>query len=95
MKNGKEVHAYTDLLLHDMGTGLSDGIKEGSASGQEWRTQPLWGTSKTKRFLHDGRATSVSEAINWHGGEAQKAKESFQALSEQDKKKLLKFVNNL
>ncbi|SCA57589.1 conserved exported hypothetical protein [Candidatus Terasakiella magnetica] len=94
-KSGKKVAAYSDLLLHDMGDGLADGIAEGQASGREWRTQPLWGTSNTKRFLHDGRATSVEEAINWHGGEAQRAKENFLKLSASDKHRLISFLNSL
>ncbi|WP_417784282.1 di-heme oxidoredictase family protein [Terasakiella pusilla] len=94
-KDGQSVTAYSDLLLHDMGNGLTDGIREGDASGREWRTQPLWGTRDTKLFLHDGRAKSVEEAINWHGGEAQNAKERFNSLSETDKFNLLRFVNSL
>lgn len=94
-KDGKEVWAYSDLLLHDMGDGLADGIREGNATGREWRTQPLWGTRDTKLFLHDGRAKSVEEAINWHGGEAQNAKDRFNSLSDHDKSKLLLFVNSL
>ncbi|MDV7340240.1 di-heme oxidoredictase family protein [Terasakiella sp. A23] len=95
IKNGHQVTAYSDLLLHDMGPALSDGIKEGLATGSEWRTQPLWGTKDTKYFLHDGRAQSVEEAVNWHGGEAQKAKERFNALNKSDKTILLNFVNSL
>ena len=95
LPNGKKVAAYTDMLLHDMGPALDDGIKEGQATGAEWRTQPLWGTKNAKNLLHDGRAKTVIEAINWHGGEAQNAKQRFNALSQKDKTKLLKFVNNL
>lgn len=95
LTNGQTVAAFTDLLLHDMGDELADDIKEGEATGQEWRTQPLWGTAKTERFLHDGRATSVLEAIGFHGGEAEKAKQAFHALDTDDKTKLLTFINSL
>ncbi len=95
LPSGKKVAAYTDMLLHDMGPALDDGIVEGSATGSEWRTQPLWGTKGAKNFLHDGRAATVEEAISWHGGEAQKAKQRFQALPKKDKTALLNFVNNL
>lgn len=94
-KDGQKVRAYTDLLLHDMGDALADGIREGDALGNEWRTQPLWGTRDTKLFLHDGRAKSVEEAISFHGGEAQSAKDRFNALSKDDKTKLLAFINSL
>ncbi len=68
---------YTDLLLHDMGPGLADNRPEGRATGTEWRTAPLWGIGLTaqvsgvERYLHDGRARTLMEAILWHGGEAQ------------------------
>ena len=71
------IHPYTDLLLHDMGAGLADGRPDHLASGREWRTPPLWGiglqstVSGHTRFLHDGRARNLEEAILWHGGEAQ------------------------
>ncbi|NVK18419.1 MAG: hypothetical protein HWE30_06990 [Methylocystaceae bacterium] len=93
--DGRKVQAYTDLLLHNMGDALADGIREGDASGREWRTQPLWGTRDTKLFLHDGRAKSVEEAISFHGGEAQSAKERFYNLSKGAKTKLLAFINSL
>lgn len=95
LENGQKVWAFSDLLLHDMGEALNDGIKEKNAAPSEWRTQPLWGTSKTKRFLHDGRATSVAEAIHFHDGEARLVKEKFQSLKQSDKRKLLDFVKRL
>ena len=70
------IRPYTDLLLHDMGPGLADGRPDGEATGTEWRTAPLWGiglietVSRHTRFLHDGRARNLTEAILWHGGEA-------------------------
>ncbi len=92
---------YSDLLLHDMGEGLADNRPEGVASGQEWRTAPLWGIGLTQQvsghsfLLHDGRARNVTEAILWHGGEAQSAREAFTRLSREQRKQLLAFVNSL
>ena len=74
---------YTDLLLHDMGEGLADHRPTTVASGREWRTAPLWGIGLTEtvsghtRFLHDGRARNLTEAILWHGGEAEAARQRF------------------
>jgi CxxC motif-containing protein (DUF1111 family) len=92
---------YTDLLLHDMGEGLADDRPEGQADGREWRTAPLWGIGLTQivnghtLFLHDGRARGIEEAIMWHGGEAQAARDAFAALPEADREKLIAFVNSL
>lgn len=93
--------AYTDLLLHDMGPGLDDGVAEGVAQPREWRTPPLWGLGLTRRvlgeelYLHDGRARSLEEAILWHGGEAEGAKRRFLALSKEDREALLDFLKGL
>jgi CxxC motif-containing protein (DUF1111 family) len=92
---------YSDFLLHDMGEGLADGRPEGDADGREWRTAPLWGIGLTKTvsdhtfFLHDGRARNVEEAILWHGGEAQAARDAYAALSATEREALLAFVNSL
>lgn len=92
---------YTDLLLHDMGEGLADNRPEGVASGSEWRTAPLWGIGLTETvnghtyFLHDGRARSVEEAILWHGGEAEAAREAFASMPKEDRDALVAFVNSL
>lgn len=92
---------YTDMLLHDMGDGLADGRPEGEADGREWRTAPLWGVGLTEvvsghsNLLHDGRARSVTEAILWHGGEAEPSREAFRSLSQEDRAALLRFVNSL
>src|SRR5262249_40586853 len=94
-RNGKPVAAYTDLLLHNMGDGLNDGIREGAAPPGEWRTAPLWNTAETLKLgglLHDGRARTVGEAIAWHGGEAAAARSRYEALSETDKAALVAFV---
>ena len=92
---------YSDFLLHDMGEGLADGQPVGVASGREWRTPPLWGIGLTKTvnghtfFLHDGRARSLTEAILWHGGEGQKARDRFAALEKHDRDALLTFLESL
>jgi CxxC motif-containing protein (DUF1111 family) len=92
---------YTDLLLHDMGEGLADGRPVGSANGREWRTPPLWGIGLTKdvsghtQFLHDGRARNLLEAILWHGGEAQMARDQIVAMNRLDRTSLLSFLNSL
>lgn len=92
---------YTDLLLHDMGEGLADGRHEFEATGREWRTPPLWGLGWTKRvtgheaYLHDGRARDLSEAILWHGGEAQAAQEAFLGLARRERQALVAFLESL
>ncbi|WP_083194864.1 di-heme oxidoredictase family protein [Pararhodobacter sp. CCB-MM2] len=92
---------YTDLLLHDMGEGLADHRPEGRATGTEWRTAPLWGIGLTERvsgyanFLHDGRARTLLEAILWHGGEAQSARDQIVELAPDDRAALLRFLGSL
>ena len=100
--SNKTFHPYTDLLLHDMGPGLDDGYTEGNAKTSEWRTPPLWGLGLSPNsqggqyfLLHDGRAKSIEEAIQLHGGEAQQSKEKFQQLSAQEKNSLVKFLKSL
>ena len=91
---------FTDLLLHDMGPGLADDRPVLNASGQEWRTAPLWGiglldvVNGHTSLLHDGRARSVEEAILWHGGEAQAVTDAFMALSAADRAALIRFVES-
>jgi len=92
---------YSDLLLHDMGEGLADGRPEGEANGSEWRTAPLWGIGLTEtvsghtRFLHDGRARNLMEAILWHGGEAETAKQRVLSLSKPEREALIAFLRSL
>ena len=92
---------YSDLLLHDMGEGLADNRPEFAASGREWRTAPLWGIGLTEkinghtRFLHDGRARNLLEAILWHGGEAEPAKQAVVAMPKTEREALLHFLNSL
>lgn len=94
------IYAYTDLLLHDMGADLSDGVKEGDAAPSEWRTPPLWSLGliekvEGSRFLHDGRAATIEEAIIWHGGEAEKTKQNYLALPADKRSILLDFVRSI
>jgi CxxC motif-containing protein (DUF1111 family) len=92
---------YTDLLLHDMGEGLADNRPEGRANGREWRTAPLWGIGMTQTvsghtyFLHDGRARSLLEAVLWHGGEAQAARDNVVAISAEDRAALISYLESL
>jgi CxxC motif-containing protein (DUF1111 family) len=92
---------YTDLLLHDMGAGLADQRPDFEANGQEWRTPPLWGIGLAKTvhanagFLHDGRARTLTEAILWHGGEAETAKQRFMNMSKAERAALLTFLESL
>ena len=98
------IHPYSDLLLHDMGSGLADKFVEGQAQGSMWRTSPLWGIGYTDKvmgdsakvgYLHDGRARNLSEAIMWHGGEATVARQRFQNLSKAERDSLLAFLQSL
>ncbi|MFS4467346.1 di-heme oxidoredictase family protein [Maribacter sp. 2210JD10-5] len=95
------IRPYTDLLLHDMGEGLSDGLPDFEANGNEWRTPPLWGIGLIEtvnghtNLLHDGRARNIEEAILWHGGEALRSKEKFKGLSSEARSKLIQFLNTL
>lgn len=92
---------YSDFLLHDMGADMADGQQVGTANGREWRTQPLWGIGLTQIvsghsfFLHDGRARNLTEAILWHGGEAQEARNGFIGLDKTSRNDLLKFLESL
>lgn len=95
----RDVRLYSDLLLHDMGDELADGRPDGDATGREWRTAPLWGLRVMRDFLngdafllHDGRASSVREAIELHGGEAAAARNAFLALPAADRQALTRFV---
>lgn len=99
--NDQTIRPYTDLLLHDMGPDLADGRPDFAASGSEWRTPPLWGIGLVEainghtRFLHDGRARSLEEAILWHGGEAKAAREGFRNLDAEQRAALITFLESL
>jgi CxxC motif-containing protein (DUF1111 family) len=109
------IQPFTDLLLHDMGPGLADAAptEEGTATGSEWRTCPLWGNGTGPSvmypaidafnpngdppkgpavYLHDGRAQSITEAILWHGGEAQGPHDLFVNMPAADRAALLAYV---
>lgn len=96
-RNGGEVLAYTDLLLHDMGPSLDDGVGEADAASAEWRTAPLVAVSvgEGRRYLHDGRAPTIDAAIRAHGGEAEAARARYDALSEAERSALVAFVESL
>ncbi len=92
---------YSDLLLHDMGDELADNRPDGAANGREWRTTPLWGLRVARDFLdgqlylmHDGRARTIEEAIELHGGEASGSRARFRALNPADRAALVDFVGS-
>lgn len=99
--SGQTIQPFSDLLLHDLGQGLADGRPDYEATGSEWRTPPLWGIGLTKLvsghsfFLHDGRARNLTEAILWHGGEAEASTEQFRKLPPEDRQALLRFLESL
>lgn len=97
----QKIRPYTDLLLHDMGAELADGRPDFEATGQEWRTPPLWGiglietVSGHTTLLHDGRARNMEEAILWHSGEAEQVREKFKQLPKPDRDALILFLKDL
>jgi CxxC motif-containing protein (DUF1111 family) len=100
----KQANLYSDLLLHDMGPDLADGVSQGSANGNEFRTAPLWGLGQRIFFLHDGRTTDLAEAIRAHksGGNARQAAseanaviDNYNALPETQQQYLLNFLRSL
>jgi CxxC motif-containing protein (DUF1111 family) len=99
--SNQTIFPYTDLLLHDMGSGLADNRPDFNADANEWRTAPLWGIGLYETvnypayYLHDGRARTLIEAIMWHDGEARQSKTFVQQLSKTDRDALLKFLKSL
>ncbi|MEM6452151.1 MAG: di-heme oxidoredictase family protein [Cyanobacteria bacterium P01_D01_bin.105] len=95
------IHAYTDLLLHDMGPALADNRPDFQATGNEWRTTPLWGLGLSQTvfpystYLHDGRARTLEEAILWHGGEGEASREAFRIMGQGDRAALVAFLKSL
>jgi CxxC motif-containing protein (DUF1111 family) len=95
------IHPFTDLLLHDMGPGLADGRPDFEATGTEWRTPPLWGlgliddVNGDRFLLHDGRARTIEEAILWHDGEGEPAREQFRLADADERARLLAFLEAL
>ncbi|MGB0977195.1 MAG: di-heme oxidoredictase family protein, partial [Prolixibacteraceae bacterium] len=98
---GQTIHPYSDYLLHDMGPELGDDFSQFNASGDEWRTTPLWGIGLQKivnnhtDLLHDGRARNVLEAIMWHGGEGDVSRKIFAKMNADDRQALIAFVESL
>jgi CxxC motif-containing protein (DUF1111 family) len=92
--NSVTFHPFSDFLLHDMGS-LGDGITQNQATGRLMRTQPLWGLRKQTRMLHDGRASTIREAILAHDGQAARSRQAFQSLGWFDHAALLAFLNSL
>lgn len=100
--NRVDAHLYSDLLLHDMGPGLADNRPDWGADGREWRTAPLWGLrlapdalGGTATYLHDGRATTLGQAIDAHGGEAADSRSAYSGLSEGDRAAVIAFLESL
>lgn len=90
-----EIPAYSDLLLHDMGDELADGFPMEAATGREFRTQPLWGIAAASPYLHDGRASTLDQAIRWHGGEAGPIRDAYVSLSASGRDELIAFLESL
>ncbi len=99
--SNQTIWPYTDLLLHDMGEGLADERPDFEADGNEWRTPPLWGiglfsvVNDHTFYLHDGRARNLAEAVLWHGGEADAAKQAFVEADATERAALLRFLESL
>jgi CxxC motif-containing protein (DUF1111 family) len=99
--SGQRIAPGTDLLLHDMGSGLAEPVGDSTVSGAEWRTPPLWGLGLHSRvtghryLLHDGRARTLIEAILWHGGEARASRERFIRMDAADRSALLDYLESL
>ena len=94
---GENIAAFTDLLLHDMGPQLDDGVGAPGVASAEWRTAPLIAMSggAGRRYLHDGRAPTLDAAIRAHGGEADAARARYLALSDAERQALVDFVGSL
>ncbi|MCW5625182.1 MAG: c-type cytochrome [Burkholderiales bacterium] len=99
--SGQVIRPYTDLLLHDLGEGLADGRPDFTAGPRDWRTPALWGLGLAQivngvtTYLHDGRARTLTEAILWHGGEAEAARERFRNMPRDERAALLAFLGSL
>jgi len=90
----KIYHPYSDFLLHDMGS-LGDGLEMGNSTGSEMRTEPLWGLRFVNRYLHDGRATTLDQAIAAHDGQAAASRDRFNALTPAARQQLIAFLQSL
>jgi CxxC motif-containing protein (DUF1111 family) len=93
-----QYHPFSDFALHHMGNNLADGINQGMATGDEFRTAPLWGVGQRLFFLHDGRTTDLLDAINQHaspGSEANQVVRAFHNLSSGEQQSVLDFLRSL
>jgi CxxC motif-containing protein (DUF1111 family) len=91
-------HPFSDFAVHDMGTGLADGVSQGNANGRQFRTAPLWGAGQRLFFLHDGRTSDIYEAIQDHAGQGSEANSvirNFNALSLSDQQAVVNFLRSL
>ncbi len=96
--SNQTANLYSDLLVHHMGNGLADGITQGGAGPDEFRSAPLWGVGQRVFFLHDGRTSNLVEAIKAHkspGSEANKVIEHFDKLSTQEQQEIIDFLRSL
>ena len=91
----QEVQLYSDLLLHDMGIYVEDGVRQGEAGGTDWRTPPLWGLGQKVWYLHDGRAADLRTALELHNGEAKPIRNRLFARPRGDLQDLLAFLRSL
>ena len=89
------IRAYSDLKRHDMGPGLAEAIDETGHGASVFLTKELWGLADTAPYLHDGRATTITEAIQWHGGEGQASKDAFDALTVEEQGQIITFLSSL
>jgi CxxC motif-containing protein (DUF1111 family) len=90
----EQIHPYSDFLLHDMAS-LGDGITSGAAGPRQMRTAPLWGVRAKGRFLHDGRAESITDAIGLHDGQGAAARDAFDRLTADQQQQVLDFLNTI
>lgn len=92
---GATIRLFGDLKRHDMGKGLRENVDDGGVGASVWLTAELWGVGSTAPYLHDGRATTLTEAIVAHGGEARRSRRQFAHLSRNDQAALIAFLENL
>jgi CxxC motif-containing protein (DUF1111 family) len=90
-----DVPLYSDLLLHDMGPSLDDKIVQGNATGSDWRTTPLIGLHLRERFLHDGRAATLRDAVLEHAGEGETVRKRFFELDDIEQQEIYRFIASL
>ena len=91
----RDVPLYSDLLIHDMGEYVADGIRQGEAGGSDWRTPPLWGVGRRLWFLHDGRATDLRTVLELHNGEAKASRDRLFKRPRNDLQDVLTFLRSL